>query len=62
MKVPEPKKPTHSHLIDEARDAARAYQTLCAHLRIGKSPSEALFKRLEKARKAINRWNGFEDE
>lgn len=57
MKVPEPPKPTHSHLLDEARDAARAYQMLSAHLRIGKTPSEALFKRLEKAKAAINRWN-----
>lgn len=56
MKVPETK-PTHSYLIDEARDAARAYQQLAMCYRIGKTPSEALFKRLEKAKAAINRWD-----
>jgi hypothetical protein len=54
-KVPE--KPTHTHLLDEARDAARAYQAMCAVYRIGGRPTEALFKRLEKAHAAIDRWN-----
>lgn len=55
MKNPDPK-PIHSHLLDEARDAAKAYQELCNHYFTGTTPSEELFRRLAKARKAISRW------
>lgn len=55
MKVPT--KPTHTHLLDEARDAARAYQAMCAIYRIGGRPTEALFSRLKTAHEAIARWN-----
>ena len=34
-------------------EAAKAYEELATCYRIGKRPSEALFKRLEEARKAL---------
>jgi len=55
MKVPT--KPTVTHLIDEARAAARAYQSLAVCYRIGKQPSEKLFAQLKKANAAIQRWD-----
>lgn len=38
---------------DRLRAAALAYQSLCAHLRIGKTPSEKLFRELADARAAL---------
>ncbi len=60
MKVPA--KPTPAHMLDEARDAARAYQAMCAICRISGRPTVKLFKRLEKARAAINRWDAHEEQ
>ncbi len=49
-------------LLAEARSAALAYQQMCVCYRIGKRPSEKLFKQLEKAKEAILRWNGNKGE
>jgi hypothetical protein len=35
--------------LAEMKDAAKAYRELCTCYRVGKQPSERLFKRLEKA-------------
>ena len=39
--------------IDRLRAAEKAYKELCACYRIGKNPSEALWKRLEEADEAL---------
>jgi len=43
------------HQRDELAAAAKAYQTLGVCYRLGKQPSEALFKKLDKANAALNR-------
>jgi hypothetical protein len=56
MKVPEPGKPTHSYLLDEARDAARAFYEL-AQLPNARKASNELLARVLKAGEAVEKWN-----
>lgn len=58
MKTPEIK-PTHSHLIDEARDAARAYYEL-AQLTSVRKASNDLLRRVIEAKKIIEGWDNKE--
>lgn len=54
MKVPT--KPTVTHLIDEAREAAKAFHDLSECERHGQVPSDTLISQLVKSRQAMLRW------